>query len=159
MRQAIKRFLKGALEQIAPRLGAFGRRYKIVIKYGISGSTAVAVNLSVLYAFTDLFGMWYVASSAIAFCVSLAAGFFLQKFWTFRDRDMRRIKRQLFLYTAVGVLNLALGPVLLYAVVETFGMWYLLGQLLVLAALSVESYLINRFITFKKDELHECVDA
>lgn len=159
MYQAVSRQCADALVRRAPGLARLIVRHKIVIKYLFAGGTAVVVNLFVLYVFTDLFGVWYVASSVIAFCVSLLTGFSLQKFWTFRDPSMRRIKRQMVLYTAVGVLNVMLGPALLYLVVETFAVWYLAAQLAVLAVLAVESYLLNRFITFKKETPYEGVDA
>lgn len=155
----IEQYLAAQLARRAPGLARLVVRHKIVIKYLFAGGTAVVVNLFVLYVFTDLFGVWYVASSVIAFFVSLLTGFALQKFWTFRDPSMRRIKRQMALYTAVGVLNVVLGPTLLYLVVETFAVWYLAAQLAVLAVLALESYLLNRFITFKKDAPYEGVDV
>lgn len=159
MYQEVNRYCANALARRAPGLARLIVRHKIAVKYLFAGGAAVAVNLSVLYVFTDLFGVWYVGSSVIAFCVSLATGFSLQKFWTFRDGSMRHIKRQMVMYTAVGVLNVILGPTLLYLVVETFGIWYLTAQFLVMAALAVESYFLNRFITFKKDAAYEGVDA
>ena len=159
MYQATKQYFIIALTRYVPWLLRLIVRYKIVIKYLFSGGAAVAVNLFALYVFTDLFGIWYVASSVVAFCVSLSIGFFLQKFWTFRDGDMRSIKRQMVMYTAVGVLNVILGPTLLYLVVETFGIWYMLAQFLVMVARAVESYFLNRFITFRKDAEYEGVDA
>ena len=61
-------------------------------------------------------------------------------------------------YAIVGILNLVLDPLLLYALVETFDIWYVLAQLLIMSGLAIESYLINRFITFKKDASYESVD-
>ncbi len=159
MYQALKQRFEGGLIQRAPWLGAFFHRHKTIIKYAIAGGIAVAANLVVLYVFTDLLGVWYVASSGIAFCVSLAAGFSLQKFWTFRDPSMRRIKRQMAMYLGVGILNLILGPALLYVLVETFALWYLAAQLVVMVLLAGESYLINRFITFKKETPYEGADV
>ncbi len=159
MYQAIKHYFIVALARHAPWLLQLIVRYKLVIKYLFSGGAAVAVNLAALYIFTDVFEVWYVASSVIAFCISLSVGFLLQKFWTFHDNDMRRIKRQMALYTAVGVLNVILGPTLLYLVVETFALWYMLAQFLVMAVLAVESYLLNRFITFRKHTEYEGIDA
>ena len=159
MYQTTKQYSITLLARRAPWLLRLIVRYKIIIKYLFSGGAAVAVNLSALYVFTDLFGIWYVASSVIAFCISLSVGFFLQKFWTFHDNDMRSIKRQMGMYAAVGVLNVILGPTLLYFVVETFAIWYLLAQFLVMVVLAVESYALNRFITFRKEIFHERLDA
>lgn len=134
-------------------------RRRLIIKYGLAGGTAVAVNLAALYFFTEVFGVWYVASAAVAFLFSLLTGFLLQKFWTFRDRDLSRLKKQMAIYAAVGLVNLILDPVLLYLLVEAFALWYILAQILVLGGLAIESYLLNRFITFRKDRSYEGFDV
>ncbi len=154
----LKQTIGNYLEIRLPRIFRLLIKYKTLVKYFFSGGAAVAVNLAFLYCLTEVFDIWYVTSSIIAFFASLLTGFFLQKFWTFRDNNVRRIKRQMIMYSAVGALNLALGPVLLYALVEMFNIWYMLAQLLVMAGLAIESYLINRFITFKKDVSYESVD-
>ncbi len=159
MYQAIRQYFVAKLTRYAPWLVRLLARHKVLVKYFFSGGTAVAVNLFALYVFTDLLRVWYVASSVVAFCISLSIGFLLQKFWTFHDNNMRSIKRQMVMYIAVGVLNVILGPTLLYAVVETFGIWYMFAQFLVMVALASESYLLNRFITFRKDTSYERVDA
>lgn len=158
MYQKIKHYLKNFLQEKAPRLLVLIHKYKIVIKYGISGGTAVAANLAVIYIFTEIFSLWYVASSIFAFLVAIVIGFFMHKYWTFRDNSMHRIKRQMALYLAVGLLNLVLGPALLFTLVEMFGIWYLFGQVLVMAILAVGSYFVNRFITFKKEKIENIIE-
>ncbi|MDZ4221471.1 MAG: GtrA family protein [Patescibacteria group bacterium] len=153
-----KQLIVGMFAALRPAALRFLRRHKTIVKYGISGGTAVAVNLAVLYVCTDVLGIWYVVSAAVAFSVSLVTGFYLQKFWTFRDTGTHRIKRQMALYTSVGLLNLALGPLLLFLLVEALAIWYLAGQVMVMAVLALESYFINRFVTFKQVP-HEGIDA
>lgn len=155
----LKQSIGGYLEIKSPKIFRLLNRHKIVVKYFLAGGAAVTVNLLFLYFLTELFEIWYVISSIVAFFVSLLTGFWLQKFWTFRDNNVRHIKRQMAMYSTVGVLNLVLGPTLLYAFVETFNIWYMLAQLLVMAVLAIESYLINRFITFKKDTAHESINV
>ena len=154
----LKGVISGYLRVKSPFLWQLLNRHKILVKYIFAGGAAVAVNLSFLYLATEIFRVWYVLSAIIAFFASYAVGFWLQKFWTFRDNNVRRIKRQMAWYAIVGILNLVLDPLLLYALVETFDIWYVLAQLLIMSGLAIESYLINRFITFKKDASYESVD-
>lgn len=155
----LKQSIGGYLEINSPKIFWLLNKYKIEVKYLFAGGAAVIVNLLFLYFLTEMFGFWYVTSSVIAFFVSLLTGFFLQKFWTFRDKDVIGIKRQMAMYSAIGVLNLAIGPTLLYAFVEAFHIWYMLAQVLVMVVLAAESYLLNRFITFKKNISHESVNV
>lgn len=134
-------------------------RHKTGIKYVFSGGMAAVVDLVVLYVLTDILGVWYLISAIVAFVFALATSFFLQKFWTFRDNSLRRIKKQLIIYFFLGLANFILNPVLLYVVVEKFHVWYLAAAVIVMGTLAICNYLINKFITFKKEDTHESVDV
>lgn len=157
MYQKIKKYIKPRLETRAPKLLALIEKYKTIIKYIISGGTAAVVQLGLLYVLTDIVGLWYIISSSIAFVVALLTSFFLQKFWTFRDDNIGRMKKQFAIYTAIGIVNFILNPTLLYIVVDFLNVWYLLGQVIVSAVLAISSYLINKFITFKKVKTEEII--
>lgn len=51
-------------------------------RYLISGGTAAAVYLALVYVLTDLAGVWYLASTTIGFVVAFLVSFSLQKLWT-----------------------------------------------------------------------------
>ena len=108
------------------------------------------VNLVLLYIFTDIFKIWYLFSSILAFCVAFFVSFFLQKYWTFRDRDQEKIYRQMGLYLAVALTNLGLNTLLMYLSVDLFKIWYLLAQVFVTAVIAVESFLIYKFFIFNR---------
>jgi len=125
---------------------------KTGVKYIISGSMSAVVNLSILYFFTEIIGWWYLASSIMAFTLSTIVSFLFQKFWTFRDNNLKRIKIQFFIYGSLAVFNFILNPIFLYILVEAAGVWYMLGQVIVLSVLALGSYIINKSVTFKKIE-------
>lgn len=155
MYQTSKNVMIKLLNQYAPRLLRAIVRHKQFVKYAISGGMSAVVQLSMLYVFTDLLHIWYVASSAISFIVAITVSFVLQKFWTFRETNMKHIRKQISIYIVVGTINFFLNPVLLYFFVETFALWYVYAQILVMGLLAIESYTINKTITFRKvvDEL------
>lgn len=134
-------------------------RHKTGVKYVFSGGMAATVNLFFLYFLTDIIGIWYLTSSVIAFILSFFTSFFLQKFWTFRDGSLKHIKKQFFIYIIMGAANFFSGPALLFVFVEFFHIWYLFGQIFVMGGLAILNYLINKFITFKKDSPHESTNV
>jgi len=148
--QKTKNYVKPILQARAPRILALIIKYKTIIKYIISGGTAAVIQLSLLYILTDIVGLWYIISSSIAFVAALLTSFFLQKFWTFRDDGMNRIKKQFAIYFFIGIVNFMLNPTLLYIAVDLLRIWYLFGQITVSLLLAIGSYIINKFITFKK---------
>lgn len=129
-------------------------RHRTGIKYIFAGGTAALVDLVILYFLTDIIGLWYMFSAIIAFVLALLTSFILQKFWTFRDPTLRRIKKQAIIYAVIGTLNFILNPILLYVFVEKLHVWYMLAAIIVMGTLAIANYLINKFITFKKDITH-----
>ncbi len=120
------------------------------MKYIISGCIAAAVDIAALYALTEFFGIWYLASSVLAFIIAFFFGFALQKFWTFGCRDLRAIYKQAFLYLLTGMISLAGNSCMMYLLVEKFYFHYILAQIITGALLALFSFSFSYFITFKE---------
>ncbi|MFH1522952.1 MAG: glycosyltransferase [Patescibacteria group bacterium] len=123
---------------------------KTYIKFVISGGTAGTADLILLYVLTDIVGLWYLISATIAFVVAFLISFFLQKFWTFRDNRRTIIYKQLSLYLVVGLTNLSINGAAMYLLVDKFGIWYMLAQVISSGFLAFINFLVYKFIIFKK---------
>lgn len=121
-----------------------------IIRYIISGGTAALVNLVLLYVLTDVFKIWYLFSSTLAFAVAFFVSFYLQKFWTFRDKGKEKIYQQVGFYFIIAIANLGLNAALMYLSVDILKIWYLLAQILVSGIIAVESFLIYKFLIFNR---------
>lgn len=115
------------------------------LRFLLVGGTAAAINIGLLYTLTEYAGLWYLLSEVIAFIAALIFNFMLQRFWTFRSRSDER-RRQAMLFIGVNLWNLLLNAALLYAFVEFFGYWYVLGQAVASAIIALESYFLYRYI-------------
>jgi putative flippase GtrA len=124
-------------------------KYQLFVKYMVSGCIAAAVDIAALYALTDFFGIWYLASSVLAFLIAFFAGFVLQKFWTFGCRDLSAIYKQAFLYLITGTISLTANSFLMYLLVERFSIHYILAQIMTGAIIAVFSFSFSYFITFR----------
>jgi len=120
-----------------------------VIRYLVSGGTATAANLIFLYVLTDGLGLWYLFSAILAFIGSFLISFFLQKLWTFQDKDKEQTKRQLILSLLLALLNLAGNTFLMYLLVDFLGIWYMLAQAIVSALIAFWNYNVFRIFIFK----------
>lgn len=123
-------------------------KYSKVLKYLISGGSAAVVNLTVLYVSTDIFHVWYIASSVLASIIAFFVSFFLQKFWTFNNASVDLIKKQLALYVLVAIINLVLNTLLMYLFVEFGQLHYLLAQIVTSGLIAVESYFVYQYFIF-----------
>ncbi len=125
-------------------------KYKIYIKYIISGGTAALTNLTVLYVFTDLLGVWYLISAVIAFFVSLGVSFSLQKLWTFQDNSWQGVQRQFSFYFLVILGDLIFNEVALYLLVEKAGLYYIFAQIIIEAIIAPTNFLFYKFKVFNR---------
>lgn len=122
---------------------------KQISKYLVSGVTVNALELSLLYGFTEYLGIWYLFSAILAFLLALCVSFTLQKFWTFEDKKREDVPKQASLYGMFAVINLGFNVIALYLLVQVAGLWYMFAQVLVSAAVAVWSFLLYKFIIFR----------
>lgn len=125
-------------------------KHKRPIKYLIAGGLAAFVDLSLLYFFTDILGIWYLFSACLAFVVAFFVSFFLQKFWTFRDNDKERMYKQMAVYLFVALVNFMINAVFMFMLVDGFKIWYMLAQVVTSGLIACESYLVYKFFIFNQ---------
>lgn len=124
--------------------------FSTLVRFGISGSVSVLINLFILYALVSWFNVWYVLAAAAAYFVGIFVSFSSQKFWTFGGEQEHTTPRQIILYLLLQTCEIAVGTVGIYVLVQYTHIWYLLAQVLLLATLSVLSFIVFRHIIFKK---------
>lgn len=117
-----------------------------ILRFLVAGGTATVANLAALYVLTDIVGIWYLWSSAIAFVLSFFVSFSMQKYWAFRNNDLEKVRSQLPMHLAFALMNLVIDVTLVYVFVDIFGIWYIFAQILAAAIISIESFFAFRWI-------------
>lgn len=120
-----------------------------ILRFLISGSIATSADLIFLYIFTDIFGIWYLASSFLAFIIASIVSFLLQKFWTFRDHSRADMPVQAGMYLIIATCNLGLNTFLIYMFVERVGFYYLIAQIIVSVFIAIENFFIYQRLIFR----------
>lgn len=117
-----------------------------IVRFIISGLSAAAVDLILLWALTSVWGLWYIYSAVLAFVAAVGVSFSLQKFWTFKDRGA--VPPQLALFLGVQLFSLALNTAGVYLLVERAGLWYLFAQICMIAVISVLNFFVFELVIF-----------
>ncbi len=118
------------------------------VRFVISGGFATLANLGVVYLCTDVLGVYYLASSGVAFVASFLVSFMLQKFWTFSNSSLDVVHRQLVISLIVASCNLVINIFLMYCFVEKLGIHYLIGQLMTSALIACETFFLYKHVIF-----------
>lgn len=120
-----------------------------LVRFVISGGTATAVNLGILFLLTHIFGLWYLTSSVIAFMVAFFVSFTLQKFWTFEDTSRNRLRSQAAIYFLIILFDLGVNTALMYFFVEYLHLHYLVAQLISGVMIAVMNFFSYKHLVFK----------
>lgn len=118
------------------------------IRYLIAGGTAFLVNIGLLFIFVDIFGLWYLIGTTLAFLGAMAVSFTMQKFLTFAERSFGRIPGQLAIYLVVNTTNLFINGLLMYLGVDILHIHYLVAQILTAAAIALYTFFIYKHFIF-----------
>lgn len=125
-------------------------RYFLLARFVVSGGLAASVSLFVLYILTDLFGIWYLASSVASFTLGFIVSFLLQKLWTFKDNNLENNERQIFFYFLVTLFNLAVNTGLLYVLVDKLQIHYIISQICAGILVASYSFFLYKRLIFRK---------
>ena len=133
-----------------PHLSAPLLRHKSIIKFLMSGAMAGVVDLSVLFVLHGLLNVSVVIATSAAYIASFWISFYLQKFWTFCNHNQKQLYHQLVLYFLFAFINLNLNGYLMHVLVNRYQVWYLGAQIIVSLAIGFDSFLLYKFIVFRK---------
>src|SRR6478752_2327900 len=109
------------------------------IKFGIVGISNTLLTLAVYTVLLKVFGVWYLAASAIGFAVGAVNGFLLNRRWTFRGHvgDARTPLRWMVVQGCGLLTNLGL----VYLFVEEISLDKLIAQACATVIVTVLTFL------------------
>ena len=118
------------------------------------GASGLLLNYVVSYLLSNgiLANLWYVQATAIGIICSITSNFFLNKAWTFEDRNFsaRHTLRQYGLFFGMSSIGAALQLAILYLLVESADMKYEVSLILAVAIASMSNFLLNKKWTFRE---------
>lgn len=116
------------------------------LRYGLSGTTAVAVLMLVLVALKEVAGVPSTLASALAFATAVPVNYALQHRFVFnKSRQHRRFFAR---YVGVTLLTMALNTGLFWLLATALGIFYVASQVITLGIIVPLNFAINRSFTF-----------
>jgi len=135
------------------RQGAVWTELEKAFWFAAVGCSGIVVNMGLLWILTRFFGIYYLVSSIIAIEVSILNNFAWNDRWTFgRDTGHlhRSLAKRIGLFHAVSVGGAAINWLILLALTQFAGVFYLVSNLAGILAGFVWNYLVNRNVTWKR---------
>ena len=126
-----------------------------MLKFATVGASGILVNEGILFLLTEYFKVYYLISAAISIETSILSNFTLNELWTFRDRRSKGFTRMLkrtVKYNLVSLGALAINLITLFILVEFFGVYYLLANLIGIFIAFLWNFSINTLWTWRLDK-------
>jgi len=117
------------------------------LKFGIVGISNTLLTFIVYTLLLKVFGVWYLAASAIGFAVGATNGFLLNRRWTFREHvgdNLTPVR-----WAIVQGCGLALNEGLLYLFVHDAHIDKLIAQACATVFVTLSTFFANRAWTFR----------
>ena len=123
------------------------------IRFCIVGGTCALIAFIIYYILTFWFDFWYVYSNAISFVVTAIINFFVNKLWTFGNKDIgKAVVNQATRFTYVAVSGLMLNSCLIFLAHDFFHIHKIISWIIATGLVTFWNYSLNRFWTFKSEK-------
>lgn len=138
---------------VTRRAGPVWDEWVKIVRFGLVGFSGIFVNMGLLYALTEIAGIYYLVSAAIAIELSIVNNFIWNDVWTFKSAGDLRFERKVQRFAsfqAVSVGGLAINMVVLYLLADIAGVYYLVANLAGILIAFAWNYGVNRHYTWMR---------
>lgn len=122
-------------------------------KFYTVGASGLLINfgISSLISSGILLNLWYIEATILGILVSITSNFFLNKFWTFQDRDFSfyHTAKQYILFSGISCFGALIQLGVVYILVEG-GSRYWTSLLFAIGIASISNFFLNKKWTFNE---------
>ena len=137
--------------KLPDRVAALKGDFLRLTKFSIVGAIGAVINTGFLWVFTDVAGIFYLYSSAIAIEIAIILQFLMNDRWTFKERRtthveqfIKRILKSNLWRSGGLVVNIGV----LYFLTEYVGVYYLLSNIAGIICAFLLNYLFESRLTW-----------
>ena len=118
-------------------------RWQEIVRFCIVGGLSFLVDYGLLYFCTETLHVNYLYSAAISFTVSVIFNYWLCIKYVFIDAGSKHSK-QATLFIGSSIAGLGINQVCMWALVEKFGLYYMVAKIIATAIVTLWNYVMKR---------------
>ena len=119
-----------------------------ILKFGLVGGTAFVIDYVLLYFCTEFLHIHYLISSIISFTVSVIFNYILSIKWVF-DVQKKQDVKDFVIFIILSVIGLGINSLIMYVMVEKFGVYYMLSKIVSTAVVMVYNFITRKIFVEK----------
>lgn len=121
-------------------------QFRVLFPFTVAGLIATGVNYGTLYLFLGVIGVATLIAVSASFALSTGTNFLLQKFWTFGEKSLHRLPRQLLLFAAASLLGLMVNDAVFLIFHDIARVGPIFSEIPTTAAVSAVGFFASKFI-------------
>ncbi|MCS7024172.1 MAG: GtrA family protein [Bryobacteraceae bacterium] len=119
------------------------------VRYLLVGGAAFVIDFSLLYFLTESARLHYLTAAAASFLAGLIFTYTLSRMWVFDVRTLNHTPMEFLVFSAVGLIGLALNEAILWVAVGSLHMHYLHAKLGSAAMVLIWNFSARRTLLFR----------
>jgi putative flippase GtrA len=127
------------------------RGFREVLVYGAGAAVAFAVDVALLAALVEFFGMHYLLAATVSFVAGTVVVYLVSIRYAFAYRRLGQLQLEFTVFAALGVLGILVNLVVMYAGVQALHLHYLMAKVLAAGITFFTNYGSRRLLLFTPD--------
>lgn len=119
------------------------------IKYNLAAGIATLTDLSLYFILITYTSIYYLIAAGMTLCISILINYSINRFLAFKGTKTHYFKG-LFFFSIIAISALFIALLILYILVEFFGIGKFTARVLVVFIIVFYNYILNYFLTFKQ---------
>ncbi len=120
-----------------------------LFRYVFVGGFAFIIDFTSLFLLTDIFGIYYLISAALAFTLGLIANYALSISWVFNKRTMDNAKLEFGLFALIGIVGLALNELFIWFFTDQLLIYYLYSKIISAIIILFWNFFARKIMLFR----------
>jgi putative flippase GtrA len=120
-----------------------------LFRYTFVGGVAFIIDFCSLFVLTEIFGIHYLLSAALAFLLGLATNYFLSIVWVFYKHTLSNRWYEFGIFAIIGIVGLGLNEFFIWFFTEHIHFHYLLSKISSTIFVYLWNFFARKFILFR----------
>jgi putative flippase GtrA len=116
----------------------------------VCSAIGFASDALILFLLVEFARLHYLASNAISFLIGSTVVYVLSRAWAFPASSDRKKRFEYPVFLVLAAAGLLLNSLLLWAMVDGIGLWYLAGKTISAIAVFAFNFACRKFIVFRQ---------